>query len=504
VLQTLLDAGHIGLARAAHDGEILSRHGSLSDWLPDAGGRLVDAPLLCGYEDDIHAISGKSGSDLVLACVGTGPAAQRKLDIRIFWQEHDRELLVVSTPADEAAKIHGRLVQVERERRVLEQQVAEQERALSEANRLLHVFVTRIPAAVAMLDQSLGYINASGRWVQEFGPVTTGRSMLQDFPAMSRRWRDVLAHCARTGDEHSGLDKQKQADGDSVWLQWDVQPWHRPDGSVAGIVLFVEDISKTVRQTAMIQESARRLKSANIELRRFSLAISHDLRAPLRHIRTFADFLAEDHASGLDAKGLALLNDIRRGAHKMSRMIDSLLKYARISAMPITIKPVDLRMTIADAVNTLGIDPLTTQSRVLCADLVTVGGDPELLAMVFQNLMENALKYGNQDALTIKISTALENERWCVRFSDNGRGLPRATDDRAFDLFQRLGHDDDIPGAGVGLTICKRIVELHGGTMWIDHDHSPGLALCFTLPKRPASRTLPRQLSEQITDRSDR
>ena len=223
-------------------------------------------------------------------------------------------------------------------------------------------------------------------------------------------------------------------------------------------------------------------------MRQFSLAVSHDLRAPIRQIGAFAQFLAEDHASHLAEAEAEYVSLIRQCAARMLGMIDALLVYAKISQAAAQVTRFPLASLVQNARANLGAELAARGAVIVCPDNPEMRGDFALLTLVFQNLLDNSLKYAKADPLRLAIEVASLEPGLVLHYTDNGPGIPRHLQGKAFDIFQRLGAPQGISGAGVGLAMCRKIVEMQGGTLEIDGDFTAGLRLVMKLPSAgPAS-----------------
>ncbi|RFB80961.1 sensor histidine kinase [Methylovirgula sp. 4M-Z18] len=234
-------------------------------------------------------------------------------------------------------------------------------------------------------------------------------------------------------------------------------------------------------QQRQLAEQAQSLSIANTDLKRFSLAMSHDLQAPVRQIRRFADLIAED-GHGLDERRLDFLHEIAAGAARMQAMIVTLLRYMRIAQQEASFSDIRLEDAFEIAKSNLRSDIAAAQAEIAVGALPAVHGDEALLALVFQNLMQNSLKYRSAAPPRIHIQATVLDGVADIAVTDNGRGIDPASAPKAFALFQRLNSDPTISGVGAGLPVCQRIIEMHAGRIWIDTDWREGLRVRFTLP----------------------
>ena len=229
-----------------------------------------------------------------------------------------------------------------------------------------------------------------------------------------------------------------------------------------------------------VAERTAMLEQANRELEAFSYSVSHDLRSPLRAINGFAHLLAEHAEASLDEEGRDMLGRIERGATRMGQLIDDILHFSRVSRVDMADAEIDLdALAAAVAADQLEQYPGT---QLHIAPIGVARGDPAMLRQVFANLIGNAMKFSSRAAqprVDIHVATFDGVPAICIR--DNGVGFDMAHADRLFGVFQRMHGIEEFPGTGVGLAIVKRIVERHGGRIWVAATPGRGATFHFTL-----------------------
>ncbi len=251
-------------------------------------------------------------------------------------------------------------------------------------------------------------------------------------------------------------------------------------------LLFLGGIASLIRADAQRWRRAERAVSdINQELREFAYIISHDLKAPLRAIRTLADWLKADYADKLDAEGKEHLTLLASRVNRMQNLIDGVLQYSRIGRTEQGTVPVDLAQVVPEVIENLGVPEHVAVH--IENDLPTVDADPTRITQVFQNLLSNAIKYMDKPQGRVTIACAEQGSFWQFRVSDNGPGIEAKDFERIFKLFQTLGRRDDGESTGIGLTIAKKIVELYGGRIWVESEVGQGSTFFFTFPKRSSA-----------------
>jgi two-component system, sensor histidine kinase and response regulator len=232
-----------------------------------------------------------------------------------------------------------------------------------------------------------------------------------------------------------------------------------------------------------LAERTRQLAAANRDLESFSYAVSHDLRAPLRHISGLAGIVMEDHGSELSAEVKSHLERIQDRVLKMGRMIDDLLNLSRLDRSEIQMQTISLPSLVEEVVQELKADAAGRQIEWKIAPLPSVRGDPGLVRQVFANLLSNAVKYTRpREHTIIEIGTTTSREHQMLYVRDNGVGFDPKHASRLFVPFQRLHSEKEFEGVGVGLATVQRIVRKHGGEVSTEAEVGKGATFYFSLP----------------------
>jgi len=230
-----------------------------------------------------------------------------------------------------------------------------------------------------------------------------------------------------------------------------------------------------------VQARTRELELANEDLQSFAYSVSHDLRAPLRHIDGFSRMLEEDQAARLDDDGRRLLATVRKGAERMGRLIDDLLAFSRYGRAAISPTGIDMTALARGVAEELARG---TPCTVVVDTLPPARADAALVRQVWVNLIGNAIKYSGKRAdPRVEISGGVEGELAVYRVKDNGTGFDPRYAEKLFKVFQRLHAENEFPGTGVGLAIVHRIVARHGGRAWAEGSPGEGATFCFSLPR---------------------
>ncbi|CCQ73447.1 PAS domain S-box protein [Magnetospira sp. QH-2] len=247
-------------------------------------------------------------------------------------------------------------------------------------------------------------------------------------------------------------------------------------GTLTGAVLVFRDIG---RRKAIDME----LRRSNQELQQFAYVASHDLQAPLRMISSYLKLLSRHDGGQLDENGREYLDHAVEGAGRMDGLIRDLLDYSRVSTQGQPMDAVSLNDVVDSALTTLRLAIQDRGAEVSADDLPVVCGDQGQLVRLFQNLIDNALKYTPEDRIPqVQISPARRTDKWIISVADNGIGIDEPHLESVFGIFRRLHAPGEFAGNGIGLAVCKRIVERHEGTIWVTSEPGRGSTFHFTLP----------------------
>lgn len=237
-------------------------------------------------------------------------------------------------------------------------------------------------------------------------------------------------------------------------------------------------------RTAALAESNEALAKSNVELQQFAYIASHDLQAPLRGIAGFAQFLQQDYHGKLDDTADEYIGHIVEGTQRMQRLINDLLTYSRIGSKIRALVPTNLADVFDDALLLLESEIEETGGEVTRGELPTVTGDSGLLSQLLQNLIGNALKYHGDRPPRVHVTAERSGNEWTVAVRDNGIGIDAKHYERIFEIFRRLHTQEQYPGTGIGLAVCRRIVLRLGGRIWVESEVGCGSTFRFTLPNQ--------------------
>lgn len=262
----------------------------------------------------------------------------------------------------------------------------------------------------------------------------------------------------------------------------------------------VEELDSTRSAQTQLAEQALELQRSNAELEQFAYVASHDLQEPLRKVASFCQLLEKRYGDKLDERGAEYIGFAVDGAKRMQVLINDLLTFSRVGRLNSIETEVDLGEMLDDAIGNLSTAIEESGGEVVREGepLPRVKGDPTLLTMLWQNLVGNAVKFRRPDVaprivIDSRPGTEHHEGAWLITVTDNGIGIPDEFADKVFVIFQRLHGRDSYTGTGIGLALCRKIVEYHGGSIWIDTEYTGGTRFRFTIPiavDEPAAASL--------------
>ena len=286
----------------------------------------------------------------------------------------------------------------------------------------------------------------------------------------------VYEQVLTTGDRVDDVERRiTRPDGQRIRLSVSGAPLHDPSGAVTGVIFAFED-------TTELKETMDRLEQSNDRLRQFAYAASHDLQEPLRMVSSYLQLLESRYRDTLDEDAQEFIDFAVDGADRMRHMVDDLLAYSRIEQSEGEFELVDCDAVVEQVLTDLQVQIEEQDAEIVTQSLPTVNGNKQQLEQLFQNLVSNALKCNNAP-VRVEIAAHQRNNHWEFSITDNGIGIDPDHTGQIFEVFQRLHSDDaEYSGTGVGLSLCQKIVERHGGQIWVESTPSERSTFYFTLP----------------------
>ncbi|WP_290815513.1 ATP-binding protein [Halovivax sp.] len=352
---------------------------------------------------------------------------------------------------------------------------------LEETERLYQTLVENFPnGVVALVDRNLRYVTLAGELEVE---TDLARSDIE-----GERVPDVLPQVLAdivTERYEAALRGEpatfERAIEDSVY-RFQFVPVTDADGDVFAALGMSQDVTKRVEREERLEEVVEQLEASNERLEQFAYAASHDLQEPLRMVSSYLQLIERRYADELDDDGEDFLEYAVDGADRMRSMIDGLLQYSRVDTQGEPLEPVDLDEVVDDVLENLQMKRAESDAEISIGSLPRVVGDESQLQQVFQNLLHNAIEYSGDGPPRVRITGERRGRTATISVADEGVGIDSAETDRVFEVFQRLHGREEHPGTGIGLALCERIVERHGGEIWVDSEVGEGSTFSFTLP----------------------
>jgi len=387
----------------------------------------------------------------------------------------------------------------------LEQRVMERTAALSQANALLQTMLDHMPDHIYFKDSQSQFIRNSRSQAKALGlsdpSEAQGKSDFDFFPHAQLSY-EKEQEIIRSGKPL--VDEEELVvwpDGQKTWVSTTKLPLLDETGQIIGTFGISRDITERKQSEVALQKAKLELEAANKELEAFSYSVSHDLRTPLRTIDGFSQALLEDFSDQLPVEGRNYLERIRSAAQRMAELIDDLLELSRVTRAQFKLVSVDLTRLAENILAELRQTHPERTVRCRVAPNLNTLGDPHLLQIVLENLLNNAWKYSSkQGQAEIEFGSKYENDETIYFVHDNGAGFDMAYAGKLFGAFQRLHTTMEFPGTGIGLATVQRIIHRHGGRIWAESVVNQGATFFFTLPalERVQPKTTPKKEDSMI------
>jgi PAS domain S-box-containing protein len=295
----------------------------------------------------------------------------------------------------------------------------------------------------------------------------------------------VMLDRMRRGENISHFDTARmRKDGTLVDVSISISPLKNAAGEVTGASTIARDMTGRKRAEESLRRRTEELERSNAELEQFAYVASHDLQEPLRMVANFTQLLADRYQGRLDQDADEFIGFAVEGATRMQALINGLLCFARVKSRAGELEPTDAEAAFGRSLAGLRAAISDAHAQVTNDPLPTVVVDDLQLEQVFQNLVGNALKFRGSKPCRVHVSAERNGREWIFAVKDNGIGIDPRYHERIFVIFQRLHTRQAYPGTGIGLAICKRIVERHGGRIWVESGEGNGATFYFTIPDR--------------------
>jgi PAS domain S-box-containing protein len=288
-------------------------------------------------------------------------------------------------------------------------------------------------------------------------------------------------HSVETGEPFRLEHRIRNAAGKYCWHLTSAHAMRDADGK---IILWIGSSTEIHEQ----KEKEEALRRANDDLQQFAYSASHDLREPIRNVAVYSEIIANRYKDVLDEEGRMFLGFLVEGGRRLAMLVNDLLAYTSAGTGELTELKVDSNAILKHSLASLAEAIRESGAEVTYDPLPEVYMGEAHLQQVLQNLISNALKYRDRNPPIIHISAASQSADWCFSVKDNGIGIDPQYKEKIFGVFKRLHHDRTYGGTGIGLAICKRVVERYGGRIWVDSEPGKGSTFFFTVPRRAQAR----------------
>jgi light-regulated signal transduction histidine kinase (bacteriophytochrome) len=277
--------------------------------------------------------------------------------------------------------------------------------------------------------------------------------------------------------------RYRRRDGGELWAEIHDILVRDAAGQTTGMRSALLDITERKRLAEDLERHAERLARSNAELERFAFVASHDLQEPLRMVASFTQLLAKRYSGRLDETADRYIDFAVDGAKRMQQLIIDLLTYSRLNSRELDLQRIECEAVVQTALQNLS-EAIDASGAAITQDpLPVLTADAAQLGQLFQNLIGNAIKFRGNAPLRIHIAATGDGPDWRFSVQDNGIGIDPGHTGRIFQVFQRLHTREQYPGTGIGLAVCQKVAERHGGKIWVESEPGVGSTFHFTIPK---------------------
>ncbi len=412
------------------------------------------------------------------------------------------ESALVSAHENLERQVHERTIELQQTNQVLQREVARrrkvEEKLMLRWQRLAAIF-SSFPEIIAVSDpDDHSILFASEPLARRLGGEPLGTPCYQTVLGNDAPCHKCMAQRAEPPGQPHCWEHYHPVHERYYFMVSQTIKWPESPERVLTIAIDISSRKQAEQELERSRETlarkARELKRSNVELEQFAYMVSHDLQEPLRAVSGFMALLQRQHASDLSPSANEFIQYARDGARRMQRMIENLLELSRVQIHDQALATVDSRQVLLQAVEALRISIQESRARVTSDSLPLVIGDRSQMLRLFHNLVGNAIKFAGDSPPQVHVSATTQDGWATFTVRDNGVGIDPRHHERIFGVFQRLRTRPDVRGDGVGLAICKRIVQLTGGRIWVESSPGQGAAFKFTMPlpgPEPSGKLMP-------------
>lgn len=354
-----------------------------------------------------------------------------------------------------------------------------------EAATFFRSMVDHVPIGISRTDLSGRFVYVNDEFCQMFG--TSAQDLLGKTPDVvapefsTDRSGSVRLRVQELARSEERIERLTHGDREQ-FMKVIRTPVRDDQEQVIGVQAIWLDVTELQQAQIRLERYAQNLERSNVDLQQFAYVASHDLQEPLRAVSSYCQLIEKNYTEQLDERALRWLQFVVNGARRMQTLVRDLLTYARVDNKAESWIAVDSDSACRQAVDNLSQAIKESEAEVVIGKLPTVWADATQLEALFQNLISNAVKFRAERRPRVSIAAERIGQEWQFTVRDNGIGIKPEFHERVFEIFKRLESQDRYSGTGIGLAICKRIVERYGGRIWVESQFGQGSTFFFTLP----------------------
>lgn len=370
----------------------------------------------------------------------------------------------------------------------------ELEKKVKKNEKLFNIIASNLPKGlIHIFDTDLKYVYNAGKELEKLGlsnELLVGKTI---YDVLDPKIAETVAQKCKLCIKKKRTISFEGDYGKNTYMV-NVIPVLDPKGEVEYILALSVNVTRMKKREEKLKELTQRLQMSNADLEQFAYVASHDLQEPLRTISSFTQILTKiyrEKIGPLDDKYERYINHIINGTKRMKSLINDLLAYSRVESRGNQFKLFNTESVLIAVLNSLKKSIESNNVKISYAELPKIIGDKSQIFQVLQNLISNAIKFKREETQPeIEISASEEEHRYIFSVSDNGIGIANQYHSKIFNIFQRLHSSKDYSGSGIGLSLCKKIINRHGGEIWVKSEKDVGSTFFFSIPKKPTNHEI--------------